>query len=140
MPVMVTLAIAILLVLAVIATRMTRRVKDQDARVEVARAQARDSILILITSYLDEQVDRSECILRIRVLLDGSCSHWKDELTLPAFLVVSDLVLSHPYGEARGRLDAEVRQAQDALRRQALQIHEQPLVDELTQLKEWLQS
>ena len=93
MPVMVTLAIAIILVLAVIATRMTRRVKDQDARVEVARAQARDSILILITSYLDEQVDRSECILRIRVLLDGSCSHWKDELTLPAFLVVSDLVL-----------------------------------------------
>ena len=135
MPVMVTLAIAIILVLAVIATRMTRRVKDQDARVEVARAQARDSILILITSYLDEQVDRSECILRIRVLLDGSCSHWKDELTLPAFLVVS-----HPYGEARGPLDAEVRQAQDALRRQALQIHEQPLVDELTQLKEWLQS
>ena len=62
MPVMVTLAIAIIHVLAVIATRMTRRVKDQDARVEVARAQARDSILILITSYLDEQVDRSECI------------------------------------------------------------------------------
>ena len=44
MPVMVTLAIAIILVLAVIATRMTRRVKDQDARVEVARAQARDSL------------------------------------------------------------------------------------------------
>lgn len=138
MPVMVTLAIAIILVLAVIALRMTRRVKAQDARAEVARAQARDSILILIGSFLDQQVDRSECLLRIRVLLDGSCGHWRQDLNLPAFTVVSDLVLSHPYGEARANLDVEVRQAQDALRRQALQIHEQPLVEELTRLKEWL--
>jgi len=138
MPVMITLAIAIILVLAVIATRMTRQVKAQDARREIARAQARDSMHILIRSFIDEQVDRSECLLRIRVLLDGSHSRWQHEVPMPAFVTVSDLILSQPYGEARAQLDGELRTAQDALRRQALQIHEQQLIQELTQLKEWL--
>jgi Protein of unknown function (DUF2489). len=92
----------------------------------------------LIGSYLDAQVDRSECLLRIRVLLDERFPEWSQHLESQSLLTVSDHILAMPYGEARAKLDGETRRAQDGARRQLLQMHEPELARELTQLKEWI--
>ena len=117
---------------------LTRQVK----RLEHQRAQARQDALlgihILIDSYLTDQVDRSECLLRIRVLLDAHQENWLSTLELTRFDEVSGAILAMPFGEARQQIDATFRKEHDAARRQLLQIHEAELAAELKRLKEWV--
>ena len=92
----------------------------------------------MIDSYLTDQVDRSECLLRIRVLLDAHQENWLSTLELTRFDEVSGVILAMPFGEARQQIDATTRKEHDAKRRQLLQIHEAELAAELKRLKEWV--
>lgn len=130
--------VLIIAALSVYAYRLTRAVHAQTEAKRAAKAQTVEGIQVLIGSYLDQQVDRAECILRIRVLLDAGRPAWREGLSLPALLSVSDALLAMPFGQARASLDNASRQAQDATRRQLLQLHEAELTVELKQLKEWI--
>ena len=120
------------------ARSLTRQVK----MLELQRAQARQDALlgihILIDSYLTDQVDRSECLLRIRVLLDAHQENWLSTLELTRFDEVSGAILAMPFGEARQQIDATTRKKHDAARSQLLQINEAELAAELKRLKEWV--
>lgn len=130
--------LTVVAVLGWYAWSLTRQVRALESETAASREDAVQSIVILIGSYLDAQVDRSECLLRIRVLLDGRFPEWSQHLESQSLLTVSDHILAMPYGEARAKLDGETRRAQDGARRQLLQMHEPELARELTQLKEWI--
>jgi len=138
MPWLIALGILIVASLGWYAWSLTRQVKTQEEKRDQARQDALLGIQILIDSYLDAQVDRSECILRIRVLLDAHHDDWLSELQLDRFDEVSDAILAMPFGEARQQIDVETRREHDAVRRQLLQIHEAELEAELKRLKEWV--
>jgi hypothetical protein len=138
MPWLIALGILIVASLGWYAWSLTRQVKTQEEKRDQARQDALLGIQILIDSYLDAQVDRSECILRIRVLLDAHHDDWLSELHLDRFDEVSDAILAMPFGEARQQIDVETRREHDAARRQLLQIHEAELEAELKRLKEWV--
>ena len=138
MPLLLALGTLIIVGLGWYAWSLTRQVKIQEQKRAKARQDALLGIQILIDSYLDDQVDRSECLLRIRVLLDAHHDHWLSELQLTRFGEVSGTILSMPFGEARQQIDATTRREHDAARRQLLQIHEAELEAELKRLKEWV--
>ena len=124
--------------LAWYALKLISELEAQKTSQSLKFAQVRDSILILIGSYLNDQVDRSECLLRIRVLLDTNFNNWPQS-NLPHFKEVSDAILAMPFGKARQKLDENTRRAHDSGRRQMLQIHEDSLFTELRKLKEWFE-
>lgn len=138
MPLFMLIALGVVIALAVYAWRLTRRVAEQDVARSQAIEDSRQSVQILIGSYLQQQVDRSECLLRTRVLLDASFADWRDATSGHAFETVSNALLAMPFGQARAKLDTSQRQDQDATRRQLLQLHEKDLEDELKQLQEWI--
>jgi hypothetical protein len=138
MPWLIALGILIIAGLGWYAWSLTRQVKIQEQKRDQSRQDALLGIQILIDSYLDDQVDRSECLLRIRVLLDAHHDHWLSELQLTRFDEVSGAILAMPFGEARQQIDATTRREHDAARRQLLQIHEAELEAELQRLKEWV--
>ncbi len=117
---------------------LMRQVKTLEHQRVQARQDALLGIHILIDSYLTDQVDRSECLLRIRVLLDAHQENWLSTLELTRFDEVSGAILAMPFGEARKQIDATTRKEHDAARRQLLQIHEAELAVELKRLKEWV--
>ena len=117
---------------------LMRQVKTLEHQRVQARQDALLGIHILIDSYLTDQVDRSECLLRIRVLLDAHQENWLSTLELTRFDEVSGAILAMPFGEARQQIDATFRKEHDAARRQLLQIHEAELAVELKRLKEWV--
>ena len=117
---------------------LMRQVKTLEHQRVQARQDALLGIHILIDSYLTDQVDRSECLLRIRVLLDAHQENWLSTLELTRFDEVSGAILAMPFGEARQQIDATFRKEHDAARRQLLQIHEAELAAELKRLKEWV--
>ena len=138
MPWLIALGILIVAGLGWYAWSLTRQVKTQEEKRAQARQDALLGIQILIDSYLDDQVDRSECLLRIRVLLDAHHDHWLSELQLNRFDEVSEAILAMPFGEARQQIDVKTRREHDAARRQLLKIHEAELEAELKRLKEWV--
>ena len=71
MPWLIALAILIVAGLGWYTWSLTRQVKALEHQRAQARLDALLGIQILINSYLTDQVDRSECLLRIRVLLDA---------------------------------------------------------------------
>ena len=137
MPWLISLGIIVVLGLGWYAWSLTRKVKTLERKRARARQDALSGIQILIDSYFDEQVDRSECLLSIRVLLDAHHDCWLSELKLDRFDEVSGTILAMPFGEARQQIDAKTRHEHDAARRQLLQIHEAELDGELQRLKEW---
>ena len=66
MPLLLALGTLIIVGLGWYAWSLTRQVKTQEQKRAEARQDALLGIQILIDSYLDDQVDRSECLLRIR--------------------------------------------------------------------------
>mgnify|MGYP001181777967 FL=1 len=132
------LALVVVATLGCYASYLIRKLKTIEAKREQQKRDAVLGIQILIDSYLDEQVDRSECLLRIRVLLDAHYIDWLSRLKLVRFDEISDLILSMPFGEARQQMDVSIRREHDSVRRQLLQIHEAELKSELELLKEWL--
>lgn len=123
--------------LGLYALKLINAVRVQEVQRARCLVEARDSVFILIASYIDDQVDRSECVLRIRVLLDAHFIDWP-RARFRHFEQVSDAILSQPFGDARRRLDDQLRRTYDSRRRQLLQIHEDALALELRKLKEWL--
>ncbi len=67
MPWLIALGILIIAGLGWYAWSLTRQVKTQEQKRTQSKQDAFLGIQILIDSYLDDQVDRSECLLRIRV-------------------------------------------------------------------------
>ena len=117
---------------------LTQQLQSPENKRSKAKQGAMMGIKVLIDSYLDNQVDRSECLLRMRVLLDAHHADWLTTLELPRFDEISQAILAMPFGEARQQIDASTRREHDAARRQLLQIHEAELESELRRLKEWV--
>ncbi len=138
MPCLFALALLIVAGLGWYTWSLTRQVKALEHQRAQARLDALLGIQILINSYLTDQVDRSECLLRIRVLLDAHQENWLSALELTRFDEVSGAILAMPFGQARQQIDATIRREHDAARRQLLQIHEAELAAELKRLKEWV--
>ena len=138
MPWLIAFGILIVVGLGWYAWTLTRQVEALQHQRAQARKDALLGIHILIDSYLTDQVDRSECLLRIRVLLDAHEENWLSNLELTRFDEVSEAILAMPFGEARQQIDATTRKEHDAARRQLLQIHEAELAAELKRLKEWV--
>ena len=79
---LVSLALLVLVTLGWYATSLMRKLKTLERKREQSKRDALLGIQILVDSYLDGQVDRSECLLRIRVPV--SYTH----LTLPTKRIV----------------------------------------------------
>ena len=95
-------------------------------------------VQILVDSYLDEHVDRSECLLRIRVLSMLILLRGHPDQKLARFDEISDVILIDAFwrsASADGFFDASRARCGE---RQLLQIHEAELKSELELLKEWL--
>ena len=135
---LISVALLILVTLGWYALSLIRKLKTIEKKREQSKRDALLGVQILVDSYLDEQVDRSECLLRIRVLLDAHSIERSSKLKLARFDEISDVILSMPFGEARQQMDSSKRREHDAVRRQLLQIHEAELKSELELLKEWL--
>ena len=135
---LISLALLVLVTLGWYASSLMRKLKTIERKREQSKRDALLGIQILVDSYLDEQVDRSECLLRIRVLLDAHYLEWSSKLKLVRFDEISNVILSMPFGEARQQMDVSRRREHDAVRRQLLQIHEAELKSELELLKGWL--
>ena len=135
---LISVALLVLVTLGWYAMSLIRKVKTIERKREQKKIDALLGVQILVDSYLDEQVDRSECLLRIRVLLDAHSIERSSKLKLARFDEISDVILSMPFGEARQQMDSSKRREHDAVRRQLLQIHEAELKSELELLKEWL--
>ena len=135
---LISVALLILVTSGWYALSLIRKLKTIEKKREQSKRDALLGVQILVDSYLDEQVDRSECLLRIRVLLDAHSIERSSRLKLARFDEISDVILSMPFGEARQQMDSSKRREHDAVRRQLLQIHEAELKSELELLKEWL--
>jgi hypothetical protein len=135
---LISLALLVLVTLSWYAWSLFRKLKTIERKREQSKRGALQGIQILVDSYLDGQVDRSECLLRIRVLLDAHYIEWLSRLKLVRFDEISNVILSMPFGEARQQMDVSRRREHDAVRRQLLQIHEAELKSELELLKGWL--
>ena len=135
---LISVALLVLVTLGWYALSLIRKLKTIERKREQSKRDALLGVQILVDSYLDEQVDRSECLLRIRVLLDAHSIERSSRLKLARFDEISDVILSMPFGEARQQMDSSKRREHDAVRRQLLQIHEAELKSELELLKEWL--
>lgn len=135
---LISVALLVLVTLGWYALSLIRKLKTIERKREQSKRDALLGIQILVDSYLDEQVDRSECLLRIRVLLDAHSIGWSSRPQLVRFDEISNVILSMPFGEARQQMDVSTRREHDAVRRQLLQIHEAELKSELELLKEWL--
>ena len=135
---LISVALLVLVTLGWYAWSLIRKLKTIERKREQLKRDALLGIQILVDSYLDGQVDRSECLLRIRVLLDAHSIEWSSGLQLGRFDEISNVILSMPFGEARQQMDVSTRREHDAVRRQLLQIHEAELKSELGLLKEWL--
>ena len=135
---LISLALLVLVTLGWYASSLMRKLKTIERKREQSKRDALLGIQILVDSYLDGQVDRSECLLRIRVLLDAHYLEWSSRLKLVRFDEISNVILSMPFGEARQQMDVSRRREHDAVRRQLLQIHEAELKSELELLKGWL--
>ena len=135
---LISVALLVLVTLGWYAMSLIRKVKTIERKREQSKRDALLGVQILVDSYLDEQVDRSECLLRIRVLLDAHSIERSSRLKLARFDEISDVILSMPFGEARQQMDSSKRREHDSVRRQLLQIHEAELKSELELLKEWL--
>ena len=135
---LISLALLVLVTLGWYASSLMRKLKTMERKREQSKRDALLGIQILVDSYLDGQVDRSECLLRIRVLLDAHYLEWSSRLKLVRFDEISNVILSMPFGEARQQMDVSRRREHDAVRRQLLQIHEAELKSELELLKGWL--
>ena len=135
---LISLALLVLVTLGWYASSLMRKLKTIERKREQSKRDALLGIQILVDSYLDGQVDRSECLLRIRVLLDAHYLEWSSKLKLVRFDEISNVILSMPFGEARQQMDVSRRREHDAVRRQLLQIHEAELKSELELLKGWL--
>ena len=135
---LISVALLVLVTLGWYAWSLIRKLKTIERKREQLKRDALLGIQILVDSYLDEQVDRSECLLRIRVLLDAHSIEWSSGRQLGRFDEISNVILSMPFGEARQQIDVSTRREHDAVRRQLLQIHEAELKSELELLKEWL--
>ena len=136
---LVSVALLILVALGWYALSLISKLKTIERKREQSKRDALLGVQILVDSYLDEQVDRSECLLRIRVLLDAHSIERSSRPKLVRFDEISDVILSMPFGEARQQMDFSTRREHDAVRRQLLQIHEAELKSELELLKEWLE-
>jgi len=117
---------------------LTSQLKSLENKRSKVKQDAMMGVKVLIDSYFDNQVDRSECLLRMRVLLDAHHTDWLTALELPRFDAISQAILVMPFGEARQQVDVSTRREHDAARRQLLQIHEAELESELQRLKEWV--
>ena len=117
---------------------LTSQLKSLENKRSKAKQDAMMGVKVLIDSYLDKQVDRSECLLRMRVLLDAHHADWSTALELPRFDEISQAILSMPFGEARRQIDVSRRREHDGARQQLLQIHEAELKAEFKRLKEWV--
>lgn len=135
---LISLALIVLVTLGWYASSLMTKLKTIERKRDQSKRDALLGIQILVDSYLDEQVDRSECLLRIRVLLDAHYLEWSSKLKLVRFDEISNVILSMPFGEARQHMDVSRRREHDAVRRQLLQIHEAELKSELELLKGWL--
>ena len=135
---LISLALLVLVTLVWYASSLMRKLKIIERKREQSKRDALLGIQILVDSYLDGQVDRSECLLRIRVLLDAHYLEWSSRLKLVRFDEISNVILSMPFGEARQQMEVSRRREHDAVRRQLLQIHEAELKSELELLKGWL--
>ena len=135
---LISVALLILVTLGWYALSLIGKLKAIERKREQSKRDALLGVQILVDSYLDEQVDRSECLLRIRVLLDAHSIERSSRPKLARFDEISDVILSMPFGEARQQIDVSTRREHDAVRRQLLQIHEAELKSELELLKEWL--
>ena len=135
---LISLALLVLVTLGWYASSLMRKLKTIERKREQSKRDALLGIQILVDSYLDGQVDPSECLLRIRVLLDAHYLEWSSSLKLVRFDEISNVILSMPFGEARQQMDVSRRREHDAVRRQLLQIHEAELKSELELLKGWL--
>lgn len=137
-PWLVGLGVVIVFGLGWYALFLTSQLKSLEDKRSRVKQEAVMGVKVLIDSYLDNQVDRSECLLRIRVLLDAHHAEWLTALELPRFDEISQAILAMPFGEARQQIDVSRRDKHDATRRQLLQIHEAELEYELQRLKEWM--
>ena len=135
---LISLALLVLVTLGWYASSLMRKLKTIERKREQSKRDALLGIQILVDSYLDGQVDRSECLLCIRVLLDAHYLEWSSRLKLVRFDEISNVILSMPFGEARQQMEVSRRREHDAVRRQLLQIHEAELKSELELLKGWL--
>ena len=135
---LISVALLVLVTLGWYASSLIRKLKTIERKREQSKRDALLGVQILVDSYLDGQVDRSECLLRIRVLLDAHYLEWSSRLKLVRFDEISNVILSMPFGEARQQMDVSRRREHDAVRRQLLQIHEAELKSELELLKGWL--
>ena len=97
---------------------LTSQLKSLENKRSRAKQDAMMGIKVLIDSYLDNQVDRSECLLRMRVLLDAHHADWMTRVELPRFDEISQAILVMPFGEARQHIDVSRRREHDAARRQ----------------------
>ena len=134
---LITIGCTIVIALAWYALILVRQVKVLKDTSREVQKRALQGIHILVNSYFDGQVDRSECVLRIRVLLDGHHAGWFEILELKTFHDVSTAILSMPFGDARTKIERSLRRDQDAARRQLLQVCEADLNEDLRRLKEW---
>jgi hypothetical protein len=117
---------------------LTSQLKTLENKRCSTQQDAMIGVRVLIDSYLDNQVDRSECLLRMRVLLDAHCTNWLTDLELHRFDEISHTILTMPFGGARQHIDVLTRRKHDSARRQLLQIHEAELKSEMQRLKEWV--
>ena len=124
--------------LGLYALRLINAVKSLEKERSKRIAEARQAVFILIGSFIDETVDRSECVLRIRVLLDAHFDDWP-RARFKHFEQISNVILALPFGKARQKMEISMRRKQDSQRQQLLQIHEDALNTELRNLGEWLQ-
>ena len=64
---------------------LTSQLQSLENKRSKAKQDAMMGIKVLIDSYLDNQVDRSECLLRMRVLLDAHHADWLATLEFSYF-------------------------------------------------------
>jgi len=76
---------------------LTSQLQSLENKRSKAKQDAMMGIKVLIDSYLDNQVDRSECLLRMRVLLDAHHADWLTTLELPRFDEISQAILAMPF-------------------------------------------
>ena len=102
---LISVALLVLVTLGWYASSLIRKLKTIERKREQSKRDALLGIQILVDSYLDGQVDRSECLLRIRVLLDAHYLERSSRPKLVRFDEISDVILSMPFGEARQQMD-----------------------------------
>ena len=145
--IIISVALAIIAILTVVAIRLTMKVRAVETeraellnqRAEKQKAQRKylvDSLNIIATTFLNEELTPSEAVIRSKMLLDGLLLSEQEREPYDSIETVFQLVKNFDTHDARKALPANQRMKQDLQRETIEHEYKAQLIESFQKLRD----